>query len=245
LGLSPNQALTEAGQSPEAGTVPSHVDAAAPRSCLFLEVTAQIPVGDAARSELTRLTFTPDTWSVVRDALALRDRHEIMLGWWHSHSYMKETCTDCDPSAVSSGPNGKERTCEATGCVLGLSPKGTVPPSGRPLQGDSPLRGQSHEATGCFMSRDDCRLHRLCFPRAFSVALVVGDSPCAGLSWALFGYRYGLISSRGFHLLGDAGRRDGTVPEVDCPGTKDAQRRGQSPSGTAPTVVKGEKHVGN
>lgn len=50
----------------------------------YLEVTAQI----AARhteGTATKLTFTPDTWSDVRAAIALRAAGEIHLGHWHSH----------------------------------------------------------------------------------------------------------------------------------------------------------------
>ncbi len=47
---------------------------------LFLEITAQVP---AHHTEATsaRLTFTPATWTDVRNALTLRNRDEIMLGW--------------------------------------------------------------------------------------------------------------------------------------------------------------------
>lgn len=62
---------------------------------LFAEVTAQIParhtVGDSVK-----LTFTSDTWTDVRGAIALRRRHEIMLGWWHSHP-AREWCKACPP----------------------------------------------------------------------------------------------------------------------------------------------------
>jgi hypothetical protein len=57
-------------------------------------------------------------------------------------------------------------------------------------------------ASANFMSKEDCALHRTVFPRAFSVALVMSDGPCAGLSWELFGWRYGLVAPRGLHVLG-------------------------------------------
>ncbi len=71
---------------------------------LLAEITAQIPAthADAGHSHLT---FTADTWSAVSDALALRGRNEILLGWWHSHpnfcrhcaAVMREQCALARP----------------------------------------------------------------------------------------------------------------------------------------------------
>jgi proteasome lid subunit RPN8/RPN11 len=55
---------------------------------VFLEITAQVPAN--ARSQLTRLSFTPDTWSQAQAAVEARGRNEIWLGWWHSHAFFKE-----------------------------------------------------------------------------------------------------------------------------------------------------------
>lgn len=140
----------------------------APVPEIFLEVTAQIPAKHTRR-ELTKLTFTAETWDAAEATLKLRRKDEIMLGWWHSHSYMKETCQGCQERA-----NG---ACKAS---------------------------------AAFMSTDDCGLHRTCFPNAFSIALVVADSPCTGISWALFGWRYGLVWTRGFHILS---RSDSAIPD--------------------------------
>lgn len=62
---------------------------------LFVEVTAQVPAPHT-RSETTKLTFTGDTWAAVRDAIALRRRGEMMMGWWHYHP---DWCRlrDCPP----------------------------------------------------------------------------------------------------------------------------------------------------
>jgi len=69
-----------------------HRDASCPE--IFAEVTAQIPA-QHTQSDLTRLTFTADTWTAARAAIEARGRGELMLGWWHSHSYMKEGCKEC------------------------------------------------------------------------------------------------------------------------------------------------------
>jgi len=175
------QLSRRAGSLETGGILIGHLDIDRSVPDVFLEVTAQIPVGSHARSELTRLTFTADTWSAVRDALSLRKKKEIMLGWWHSHSYMKTTCKDCE----------KQQECKAT---------------------------------ACFMSYADVALHKTCFPKAYSVALVVGETLCSGLSWALFGYRYGLVSSRGFHLMksGDgSGKAEPEEPVTSMKGERD------------------------
>lgn len=62
---------------------------------IFAQVTAQIPARHTAGDAL-KLTFTSDTWTDVRGALALRRRDEIMLGWWHSHPAVA-WCRACPP----------------------------------------------------------------------------------------------------------------------------------------------------
>jgi hypothetical protein len=52
-----------------------------------------------------------------------------------------------------------------------------------------------------FFSEDDVAVMRAAFPRAHSLGLVVNDTPFAGLTFSLFGWRGGKIQPRGFHLL--------------------------------------------
>ena len=59
----------------------------------LLEVTAQIPARHTT-GDAVKLTFTSDTWTDVRNTIALRRRDEMMLGWWHSHPAI-EWCKDC------------------------------------------------------------------------------------------------------------------------------------------------------
>ena len=125
---------------------------------IFAKITAQIPAKHT-RAGLTKLTFTADTWAAVQGAISLRGQDEIYLGWWHSHSYLKELCRDCEKRT--------DGTCTAN---------------------------------ASFMSVEDVALHRTCFPRAFSLALVISDSPCSGLGWELFGWRHGMVVPRGFHI---------------------------------------------
>ncbi|NOT26370.1 MAG: hypothetical protein HOP16_09755 [Acidobacteria bacterium] len=67
-----------------------------------LEVTAHVParhtVGDAVK-----LTFTSDTWTDVRAAVALRRADELLVGWWHSHP-AAAWCRQC--------PSERQRVCQ-------------------------------------------------------------------------------------------------------------------------------------
>ena len=60
---------------------------------IHVEITAQV-TAEKARSGRAHLGFTPESWSAMRDALALRRRNEMMLGWWHFHPHW---CKRCDP----------------------------------------------------------------------------------------------------------------------------------------------------
>jgi hypothetical protein len=149
-----------AGANETGGILIGHLHRGVETGDVFLEVTAQIPAHyvDAA---LTRLTFTAETWTAVQAAIDLRRSGEIMAGWWHSHSFLKESCKDCEKL--------KEKSCTTS---------------------------------AAFMSSADRALHRTVFPRAYSIALVMSDSPCSGLTWRLFGWRNGRIEARDFHILG-------------------------------------------
>lgn len=80
-------------------------------------------------------------------------------------------------------------------------------------------------ATASFMSAEDVALHLTCFPRAFSTALVISDSPCAGLSWELFGWRQGMVVPRAFHILGALELRSESQPAFCVTGGDDHAKR--------------------
>jgi len=149
----------QAGSMETGGILIGHVcrDQSPPE--LFLEITAMIPA--KAKGELTRLSFTPDTWTHAQTAVERRGRDEVWLGWFHSHSFYREN----------------QEKAEARD------------PAARRI------------ATP-FFSEDDCKVQRVCFPRAYTVALLVTDSPQSGLSWTTFGWRSGEVAHRGFHVLG-------------------------------------------
>jgi hypothetical protein len=141
------------------GVLIGHIcrDASLPE--LFLEITAQIPA--RAKGELTKLRFTPDTWTEVQTAVDRRKRDEIWLGWYHSHSFYHER---------------QDKT-----------------------ESHDPV---ARRVATPFLSEDDCRLHRICFPRAFGIALLITDSPQSGMSWTTFGWRLGDLARRAFHVIG-------------------------------------------
>jgi proteasome lid subunit RPN8/RPN11 len=57
---------------------------------------------------------------------------------------------------------------------------------------------------GDFFSLHDSALHRAVFPRAYSVALVLSDGcrPGDAPKWGLYGWEFGMVQARGFHVLG-------------------------------------------
>ena len=83
-----------------------------------------------------------------------------MVGWIHSHAFMKELCQNCER-----------------------------------------LQDKSCDHTAVYMSEKDCGLHRAAFYRAYNLALVLGDTPCTGLRYGLFGWSHGGIHRRGFRIL--------------------------------------------
>jgi len=128
---------------------------------IIAEVTACIPA-EHTDSTLTSLRFMPETWAAVRSGIRKRQKAEMILGWYHSHSYLKETCKDCDQAELG--------TCSAS---------------------------------AVFMSSDDCHLHRTVFSSPWNVALVASDSPCSGLQYGLFGWRYGVVAQRALNIFAD------------------------------------------
>jgi hypothetical protein len=150
---------------------------------IMTEVTAEVPVRNA-QSGLYSLSFTPESWTAARNVVDLRNQDELMLGWWHSHSYLKQVCQNC-------------RRLEDKSC----------------------------DHTAVYMSEKDCGLHRAAFYRAYNLALVLGDTPCKGLSYGLFGWRNGAIHRRGFRILhpGKTGDRATKVlPAKGTGGDRDA-----------------------
>jgi len=71
--------MLHAGASETGGILVGHLHRDRRRREIFLEVTAQVPA-EHAQHELTRLTFTPDTWAAADAVLALRGRREIYVG---------------------------------------------------------------------------------------------------------------------------------------------------------------------
>jgi hypothetical protein len=66
-------------------------------------VTAQIPA-QHAQGELCNLTFTPDTWTAVHEAIRLRRSDEIMVGWWHSHPEKFWSARESSPDLRADNP---------------------------------------------------------------------------------------------------------------------------------------------
>ncbi len=52
-----------------------------------------------------------------------------------------------------------------------------------------------------FFSEQDIAVHRTCFPRALSVAVVITDRDPEGLSSVMYGWQDGVVRRRGFYVL--------------------------------------------
>jgi hypothetical protein len=66
-----------------------------------LEITAQIAARHTV-GDVGKVTFTSDTWTDVRAAVALRNAGELIVGYWHSHP-ASAWCADC--------PVERQRVC--------------------------------------------------------------------------------------------------------------------------------------
>jgi hypothetical protein len=51
-----------------------------------------------------------------------------------------------------------------------------------------------------FFSSDDIHLHSVCFPQPFQVSLLISDLPDTGATPAVFGWRAGMVSARGYYV---------------------------------------------
>lgn len=98
-----------AGESETGGFLIGHLHRASEASMagapceIFVEVTALVPARHTVGSS-AKLTFTADTWTDARAAIALRARHEQLLGWFHSHPQIAWCAAKgCSPEA--------QRTC--------------------------------------------------------------------------------------------------------------------------------------
>ena len=148
-----------AGAKETGGILIGHLHRDSGRPEIFAQVTAQIEARHT-QADLTKLTFTSETWTDVRATLHLRRKDEIMLGWWHSHP-VREWCKNC--------PIENQKVC--------------------PMSAG-------------FFSTHDHALHRVMFPRAFSIALVVNHVAFGAATFSLFGWKQGLLESRGFYITG-------------------------------------------
>lgn len=83
-----------AGNMETGGLLIGHLHRDPAKPVVFLEVTAQIPAAHTSAST-TSLSFNDDTWHAARAAIAIRNRGEQPVLWWHSHPskwFCNETC---------------------------------------------------------------------------------------------------------------------------------------------------------
>lgn len=75
-----------------------------------------------------------------------------------------------------------------------------------------------------FFSRDDIALHRTVFPGAFNIAVLLSDFGEPDLRCDVFGWRFGMVMSRDFYLVGPAV----TEPAHPVPGSRPALPGGEA-----------------
>lgn len=143
-------------------------DASIPEA--FVQVTAQLPARHV-EADATRLAFRSDTWTEVRSAIALRDRNEVMLGWWHSHP-VYEWCKSCPPERQRRCPlahdffSAHDRALHRTVFPRAWSSALVMsrPAAGPPIASLFGWRRGSLEARGFHLLHDTCETGRR--PRA-------------------------------------------------------------------------------
>lgn len=84
-----------AGDVETGGILVGHLVRDRARSEVFTEVTGLVPARNAT-ADATSLHFTPEVWSDVHAAIALRGHEEIWVGWFHSHP-VRVWCRKCAP----------------------------------------------------------------------------------------------------------------------------------------------------
>lgn len=95
------------GENEVGGFLLGHLERTPGSPDIFLRVTAQVPARytDATNASLT---FTSDTWTAVRNAVELRGRGELLVGWWHKHpNFALTTCAKCPEERRRSCPMSK------------------------------------------------------------------------------------------------------------------------------------------
>ena len=86
-----------------------------------------------------------------------------------------------------------------------------------------------------FFSRDDIALHRTVFPGAFNIAVLLSDLGDPDFRCDVFGWRFGMMMSRGYYLTGSNVTEDTSLLPVGQPA---------SPSNEPESVRTGHTNLG-
>lgn len=167
------EALTRtAGDVETGGVLIGFVDRDVDRRDIAVEITALVPARHTV-GHATSLTFTSDTWTDVRHAVALRNRGEQLVGWFHSHPQLawcrKKGCSPEAQAQCASAagffsvedvslhrtvfPRAYTVALVMTHSIAGVRPRlfgwraGRVQPRGYRILAQSPLKAHTHAAT--------------------------------------------------------------------------------------------------
>jgi proteasome lid subunit RPN8/RPN11 len=90
------EAVEESKRSPTrevGGVLLGHLCRAGETGEVFVQVTSLVSGGQTLESSESSVTFTPETWRLAREWIALRAAGEAIVGWYHSHPF--RLCADC------------------------------------------------------------------------------------------------------------------------------------------------------
>ena len=143
------------------------------RQTVFVTATRQV-AAEHTEASSSRLLFTAETWRAMRASLA---EDESLVGWWHSHPAEAWLAANEGAAASETAPSGGADTTYA------VANAGAVP---RPA----------------FFSEQDAAVHRVMFPAAHQIALVVDVGTGGERPITAFGWHAGHLRHRGYFVAG-------------------------------------------
>ena len=82
---------------------------------IMVEITALVPF-QGAQSKLYSLSVTAESWATARNAVHLRNKQEMTLGWYHTHCFYKELCRNCK--------RVEDKSCDQTAVYMSEKDRG-------------------------------------------------------------------------------------------------------------------------
>jgi len=103
--MAAEQLKEAAGENETGGILIGHLWRDTDTSEIYAEITGLVPARHTVEKS-TSLRFTAQTWDAVQQAIALRNRGESWIGWYHTHP-SRYWCK-CDPESQKHCPLGEQ-----------------------------------------------------------------------------------------------------------------------------------------